>query len=109
MTSCKGGEMNEVTSRLAGRARLTRQGNSTGVTLGRAFLGRRSPGATAGPWRLEAALARHRQLHAHDPDADLYALAAACAGGIIRNHPFVDGNQRAPFVALGGFLTLNGR
>ncbi|MDX1574621.1 MAG: type II toxin-antitoxin system death-on-curing family toxin, partial [Kiloniellales bacterium] len=57
---------------------------------------------------LESALARARQLHAYDPDTDLYALAAACAGGIIRNHPFVDGNERAAFVALGVFLTLNG-
>lgn len=58
---------------------------------------------------LESALARARQLHADDPDADLHALAAACAGGIIRNHPFVDGNKRAAFVALGVFLALNGR
>ena len=57
---------------------------------------------------LESALARPRQLHAYEPDADLHALAAACAGGIIRNHPFVDGNKRAAFVTLGVFLTLNG-
>jgi death on curing protein len=58
---------------------------------------------------LESALARPRQLHAYDPEADLHALAAAVAGGIIRNHPFVDGNKRAAFVALGVFLALNGR
>lgn len=58
---------------------------------------------------LESALARPRQLHAYDPEADLYALAAACARGITQNHPFVDGNKRAAFVALGVFLSLNGR
>lgn len=57
---------------------------------------------------LESALARPRQLNAYDPEADLYALAAACAHGITRNHPFVDGNKRAAFVALGVFLALNG-
>jgi death-on-curing protein len=28
--------------------------------------------------------------------------------GILRNHPFADGNKRAGFIALGMFLGLNG-
>ncbi len=34
--------------------------------------------------------------------------AAAYAFGIARNHPFVDGNKRAAFVAMVAFLRLNG-
>ena len=42
---------------------------------------------------LESALARPQQIHAYD-DPDLATLAAAYASGIIRNHPFVDGQAR---------------
>ena len=56
---------------------------------------------------LESALARPLNLVAYgDPDvADL----AACYGvGLAKNHPFVDGNKRAAFLAVGLFLRLNG-
>ncbi len=36
------------------------------------------------------------------------ALAAAYAYGILRNHPFVDGNKRTAFVVMKLFLQLNG-
>lgn len=39
---------------------------------------------------------------------DMAALAAAYAFGIARNHPFVDGNKRAAFLAMMIFLRLNG-
>jgi death on curing protein len=55
----------------------------------------------------ESALARPRNLVAYgNPDAA--ALAAAYAFGIIKNHPFADGNKRTGFVALELFLDLNG-
>jgi death-on-curing protein len=38
----------------------------------------------------------------------LVELAAAYAFGIARNHPFVDGNKRAAFIAMQLFLRLNG-
>src|SRR3954467_9676334 len=41
-------------------------------------------------------------------NAELSELAAAYAFGIVRNHPFVDGNKRAGFMAMLGFLLLNG-
>jgi death-on-curing protein len=56
---------------------------------------------------LESALARPRQLLAYD-DPDICDLAAAYASGIIRNHPFVDGNKRTAFVAAYVFLASNG-
>ncbi len=40
--------------------------------------------------------------------ADLMTCAAAYAYGIARNHPFVDGNKRAAFLAILMFLGLNG-
>jgi death on curing protein len=57
---------------------------------------------------LESALARPRNLHAYEGETDLCRLAAAYAAGIVRNHPFVDGNKRAAFAAAGAFLMLNG-
>jgi len=57
---------------------------------------------------LESALARPRQLWTYEVDADLARLAAAYGVGIVRNHPFVDGNKRAAFLAIGLFLGLNG-
>jgi death on curing protein len=56
---------------------------------------------------LESALDRPRNKWAYG-EADLAVLAAAYAFGISRNHPFVDGNKRAPFAALMVFLRLNG-
>ena len=56
---------------------------------------------------LQSALDRPRNKWAYE-DADLVALAAAYAFGIARNHPFVDGNKRVAFLAMSGFLRLNG-
>ena len=56
---------------------------------------------------LESALARPLNKFGYE-DTDLAALAAAYAFGIVRNHPFVDGNKRAAFGALIVFLGLNG-
>lgn len=56
---------------------------------------------------LESALARAPNLVAY-ADPDIAALAAAYGFGIARNHPFVDGNKRAAFLAIGLFLALNG-
>ena len=56
---------------------------------------------------LKSALARPLHLLAYG-EPDLAALAAAYAVGISRNHPFVDGNKRTGFLALGLFLALNG-
>jgi death-on-curing protein len=57
---------------------------------------------------LESALARPQNLHAYNPDADAAALAAAYAFGVIRNHPFIDGNKRTGFLAAALFLEANG-
>ena len=61
---------------------------------------------------LDSALARpmNRLAYADDRDAcDLADLAASYAAGIAQNHPFVDGNKRAAFLAAGLFVLLNGK
>jgi death-on-curing protein len=58
---------------------------------------------------LESALARPRNLLIYqEPRPSLPRLAAAYAFGIIKNHPFVDGNKRAGLVVAFVFLELNG-
>ncbi len=57
---------------------------------------------------LESALARPMNLFAYSPDTTLFSLAAAYAVGIIKNHPFIDGNKRTGLVVALGFLELNG-
>jgi death on curing protein len=57
---------------------------------------------------LESALARPLNLAA-DGDPDVAELAAAYGVGLAKNHPFVDGNKRAAFLAVGMFLALNGK
>src|SRR6266571_4644208 len=57
--------------------------------------------------RLDSALARPRQIFSYERKRDLARLAAAYAAGLVRNHPFVDGNKRAAFLAVGLFLGLN--
>ena len=54
----------------------------------------------------QSALARPRNLVA-DGKPDLADLAAAYGVGLAKNHPFVDGNKRAAFLAVGLFLALN--
>ena len=54
---------------------------------------------------LQSALARPQQLHADDPD--LIDLAAAYTVGIVRSHPFIDGNKRTGFVIGVLFLEIN--
>ena len=56
---------------------------------------------------LESALARPRQLHAYAESPDLIDMAAAYIAGIVRNHPFIDGNKRTGFVVGVLFLEID--
>ena len=57
---------------------------------------------------LQSALARPRQLHAYGQSPGIIDMAASYTAGIVRNHPFVDGNKRTGFVVGVLFLELNG-
>lgn len=56
----------------------------------------------------ESALARPQNLAVYG-EPDYADLAAAYGVGLAKNHPFVDGNKRTAFLAVGLFLALNGR
>ncbi len=58
---------------------------------------------------LDSALGRPVNQHLYVADTDLAALAAAYGHGLAKNHPFIDGNKRAAFLAIGLFLHLNGQ
>lgn len=55
---------------------------------------------------LESALARPQQKNAYG-DPDLCELGAAYLFGIVKNHPFIDGNKRTGFAAADIFLALH--
>lgn len=57
---------------------------------------------------LDSALSRPRNRFADEGGGDLCSLAAAYAHGLVRDHPFVDGNKRAALTAAGVFLMANG-
>ena len=57
---------------------------------------------------LESALSRPQQLF-HYGKPTLAEMAAAYAAGIVKNHPFLDGNKRTGFMLGAGFAERNGR
>jgi death-on-curing protein len=57
---------------------------------------------------LQSALARPQQLAAYGGDVGIAQLAAAYTFGVVKNHPFVDGNKRTGFVVGVLFCELNG-
>lgn len=56
---------------------------------------------------LDSALARPLNAHAYGSPT-VFDLAASYGFGIVKNHPFVDGNKRTGFVAAVLFIELNG-
>jgi death-on-curing protein len=57
---------------------------------------------------LESALARPRQKWNYGEKLDVPLLAAAYGFGLVRNHPYRDGNKRIGFLAIVTFLGING-
>ena len=56
---------------------------------------------------LESALNRPQQLF-HYGEPSHFELAASYAFGIVKNHPFLDGNKRSGLMAAALFLEING-
>jgi death on curing protein len=56
---------------------------------------------------LASALARPKNKADYE-NPSVFDLAAAYAFGIIKNHPFIDGNKRTGFLAAYAFLKING-
>ena len=57
---------------------------------------------------LASAVDRPQNIMAYKEGADVFELAAAYAFGIIKNHPFIDGNKRVGYISMRLFLKLNG-
>jgi death-on-curing protein len=57
---------------------------------------------------LESALARFQQKWHYAARTDPPTLAAAYAFGLVKNHPYRDGNKRIGFLAMVTFLGING-
>ena len=56
---------------------------------------------------LDSALGKPQNLFAYGKPT-FFDLAASYAFGLIRNHPFIDGNKRTGFIVAVLFLELNG-
>jgi death-on-curing protein len=56
---------------------------------------------------LESALAKPQQRFHYDKPT-MAELGAAYAAGIVKNHPFLDGNKRTGFMMGAGFLERSG-
>jgi death on curing protein len=57
---------------------------------------------------LESALARPQPKWHYAQVRDASVLAAAYAFGLVKNHPYRDGNKRIGFLAMATFLGING-
>jgi death-on-curing protein len=58
--------------------------------------------------QLQSAPARTQPQYSHAEAADIIDMATTYTAGILRNHPFLDGNKRTGFVVGILFLELNG-
>lgn len=56
---------------------------------------------------LDSALNRPKQAFSYG-SPDPFTLAALYAEGVVKNHPFLDGNKRSGLMAAALFLELNG-
>jgi death-on-curing protein len=56
---------------------------------------------------LDSALSKPENLFAYGKPT-VFDLAASYAFGLVRNHPFIDGNKRVGFIVAVVFLELNG-
>ena len=65
------------------------------------------PGLRA-PDSLESALARPKHMATYKSKVPVPELASAYAWGLLRNHPFNDGNKRIALASMIVFLDLNG-
>ena len=57
---------------------------------------------------LDSAIDRPKNLTAYSDHPSLFDLAAALCFGIVKNHPFFDGNKRTGLLSARALLFLNG-
>lgn len=59
------------------------------------------------PGLLDSALAKARNRYEYERENNICRLAAAYCAGIVKNHPFIDGNKRTGLLSAQAFLILN--
>lgn len=57
---------------------------------------------------LDSALSRPQQRFAYADEISIFDLAASYCYGLVKNHPFVDGNKRIALTVSAIFLEING-
>jgi death-on-curing protein len=60
------------------------------------------------PGLLSSALARPKNRRVYGRSSSIFDLAAVYGTGIVRNHPFIDGNKRVALMVVYAFLEMNG-
>jgi death-on-curing protein len=60
------------------------------------------------PGLLSSALARPKNRRVYGRSSSIFDLAAVYGTGIVRNHPFIDGNKRVALMVMYAFLEMNG-
>lgn len=60
------------------------------------------------PGLLSSALARPKNRSVYGRSSSIFNLAAVYGTGIVRNHPFIDGNKRVALMVVYAFLEMDG-
>lgn len=60
------------------------------------------------PGLLSSELARPKNRRVYGRSSSIFDLAAVYGTGIVRNHPFIDGNKRVALMVVYAFLEMNG-
>ena len=60
------------------------------------------------PGLLSSAVARPKNRRAYGRSSTIFDLAAVYGAGMVRNHPFIDGNKRVALMVIYAFLEMNG-
>ena len=60
------------------------------------------------PGLLSSTVARPRNRRAYGRSSTIFDLAAVYGAGMVRNHPFIDGNKRVALMVIYAFLEMNG-
>ena len=60
------------------------------------------------PGLLSSAVARPKNRRAYGRSSSIFELAAVYGTGMVRNHPFIDGNKRVALMVIYAFLEMNG-
>jgi death-on-curing protein len=60
------------------------------------------------PGLLSSALARPKNRRVYGRSSSIFDLAAVYGTGIVRDHPFIDGNKRVALMVVYAFLEMNG-